>query len=1209
MEKMLDDGPKGRGNFKRLMLFGKTTLIMVALFALQAQAAVWSQETRVTMKLERATVKEVIGEIKRQTGYSFVYSDADVTGVSCDGVDFVDETVERVLAVCLEGSGLNFSVEDRTIIIWRGEKRPVAQLNEQVVKGRVTDTHGNPLPGVTVLIKGTSLGVATDADGRFELVQPSDTVGELVFSFVGMKTVTMKWEKGKELKVVMEPESEEMAEVVVTGYGDVAKGNYTGAAYTVKAEEILMAGTSTIDQMLQGVIPGVLVMNQTGQVGATPKIRVRGTSTLLGSQEPVWVVDGVIQRDPQPFYSSENTKFSVDADDIKELAGNAISWLNPNDIESITVLKDASATAIYGSQAANGVIVITTKKAQVGRVQVSYSGDFSIGQRPRYGLYDLMNSAERMELSREIYEEKRYVSTSASNLLIGFDALLEQYRNKEATIAELQAEYEKMARQNTDWFDILFRNSFNHSHNLSISGGSDKIQNRTSFSFTQENGEAKGNNMTQFSATSNTTVNLKDYVSLNLLLKGSVRDVEGFAYGVDPFTYAYETSRVIPCYNEDGSLYYHQKRGLTSSIINSDIYNYNILNEKANTGSENRTRTWGVTVDLRLNILPGLEYQGLFSYTSSSSDSKQWASERSFYITQNRGYEYGAFGPSDSEVDMSPLPMGGLLETDLINTTTITVRNSLVYDKLFGDKHRMTLQLGIETNSAKVKGESNTRYGYMPDRGETFTNPPAEYTTSGGGTNDNTYISQGYHSVLNTVENKLSEYGMAVYTYDDRYVLNVSGRVDASNRFGQDRNKKFQPTWSVGLKWRVANERFARGRWWLNNLDVYGSYGYQGNAVTTVSPELITSFNSVLYDMAMNAQDIVSVPNPDLGWEKTKTWNIGVEGSLLEGRLNFTFNYFKKKSYVLSSRAIPYENGDSNGIVGGTEMNNDGYDLLMNVIPVQTRDFTWQLSLNTSVTHNSVETKRINTLNDYTSGSCLMEGRPFSTFYSYVFVGLDEEYGQPMFKNMNQYGDIFYGVEAEVVEDITDIMEESGKFVPDFSGGFNTMLKWRNLSLYALFTLQWGGHGRLPDLYDTAEFSSGLPRAERNASVKLKDRWKKPGDKTDIPALGGTGIDNVNVPIVSSFMTSAQVMNRYEVYNLSNAQVANTDFIRCRQVSLSYDFEGKWMEQVGIDYLQLKASMTNPFMWVSDKKWDGLDPETQDWPTRRVTSFSLQLIF
>ena len=814
----------------------------------------------------------------------------------------------------------------------------------------------------------------------------------------------------------------------------------------MKGEEVLMAGTATIDQMLQGVIPGMLVMNQTGMVGATPKIRVRGTSTLLGSQEPVWVVDGVIQRDPQPFNSEENTKFSVDADDIKELAGNAISWLNPNDIESITVLKDASATAIYGSQAANGVIVITTKKAKAGRVQVSYSGDFSIGQRPRYGLYDLMNSAERMELSKEIYEEKRKVSNSRK-LLIGFESLLEQYRNKKATITEIQKEYEAMSRQNTDWFDILFRNSFNHSHNLSISGGSEKIQSRTSFSFTQENGEAKGNSMTQFTATSNMAANLWDRVTLNMLLNGSIREVNGFAYGVDPFTYAYETSRVIPCYNEDGSLYYHEKYGMMSYVDFNNIYMYNILNEKTNTGSESRTRTWGATFDLKWRIFPGLEYQCLFAYTSSSADIKQWASEQSFYITQIRGYEYGAFLPSDEEIEMSPLPMGGLLESDMTNTTTITVRNSLVWDKLFAERHRLTLQLGIETNSVKTKGESNARYGYMPERGETFAVPPAEYSYGGIFSEDNTDIAQGSHSVLNRVDNKLSEYGMAVYTFDERYVLNLSGRVDASNRFGQDKNKRFQPTWSTGLKWRLANEAFLRGTWWLNNLDLYGSYGYQGNAVTTVSPELITRFTNVFIYNSANGQEIVSVAYPDLGWEKTKTWNVGLEGALLNGRLNFTFNYFKKTSEVLASRTIPQENGDVNGIAGGTTMKNHGYDLIVNMVPVQSDDFTWQLSVNTAVTRNSVETQRENTLDDYTNGTCLIKGRPFSTFYSYIFAGLDEEYGQPLFKNMNQYGvsgASFSAATAESVEEMSDILAESGKFTPDFSGGFNTMIKYKN---------------------------------------------------------------------------------------------------------------------------------------------------------------------
>ena len=296
-------------------------------------------------------------------------------------------------------------------------------------------------------------------------------------------------------------------EVVVTGYGNVDKGNYTGAATNVDMNNVVMPGVPSIDQMLQGVVPGMLVTNTSGLVGASPKIRVRGTATLLGTQEPVWVVDGVIQRDPQPFNSSDNTNFSADIDDIKQLAGNAISWLNPNDIESITVLKDASATAIYGSKAANGVIVVTTKKAKIGKISVNYSGDFSIGQRPRYGLYDLMNSQEFMQFSKEIYEERRQYPSGSSILPIGFQGLLEKYLSKEITLDEMNQQYQYLASQNTDWFKILFRNSFNHSHSVGISGGSDKIQNRTSISFTQQKGEAKGNDMTSFQANSNTTIN------------------------------------------------------------------------------------------------------------------------------------------------------------------------------------------------------------------------------------------------------------------------------------------------------------------------------------------------------------------------------------------------------------------------------------------------------------------------------------------------------------------------------------------------------------------------------------------------------------------------------------------------------------------------------------------------------------------------------
>mgnify|MGYP000953636424 FL=1 len=628
----------------------------MALFFMNGTVFGQAEQKKITMKVTDVTVLDALYEVNRLCGNLIFFMKEEVgrenTLVSVDVENLsLLETVKKII----EGTSLACIEKNGRLIVAPAVQMPVT------VCGFVTDQRKSPMPGATVMVKGLTLGTVTDSRGWYKLSVPHLKDFTLVFSFIGMKEAERKYAGKDTINIILYEDVQAMDEVVVTGYGNVSKGSYTGASTTVKASDVMMAGVSSIDQMLQGVVPGMLVMNKTGMVGASPKIRVRGTSTLLGSQEPVWVVDGVIQRDPQPFNSEDNTKFSVDADDIRQLAGNAVSWLNPNDIETITVLKDASATAIYGSQAANGVIVITTKKAKVGKISVNYNGDFSIGQRPRYGLYDLMNSAERMQLSKEIYEERREFTNGSVVLPIGYEGLLQKLFNKEITHEEMASEYEKMARQNTDWFDILFRNSFNHSHSLGISGGSEKIQNRTSFGFIQENGEAKGNGMTQFTASSNTTINLWDRVTINMLLNGSVREVDGFAYGVDPFNYAYNTSRVIPAYNEDGSLFYHEKQGEGSAAIsNKSTYNYNILNERSTTGSESRTRNWGTTIDLKWQILPGLEYQGLVAYNSSSSDTKQHATERSFYISSIRGYEYGTIIENTSDVGVTPLPMGGV---------------------------------------------------------------------------------------------------------------------------------------------------------------------------------------------------------------------------------------------------------------------------------------------------------------------------------------------------------------------------------------------------------------------------------------------------------------------------------------------------------------------------------------------------------------------
>lgn len=1157
-------------------------------------------QNRVFLTLKNEPMAKALDKVASAAGMKINFSTEDVKGYQVS-LNVQNGWIEDVLDQMIGDKPFRYSISGEFITVTR--TRPRIASDMRTMTGEVIASDASPLSGAHIIVtdvQGKQVEMlSADVNGKYILKLSFGKTYFVKARFVGMKEKTVKIKPNTDEIpiIVLEEDNKIIGEVVVTGYGNILKGNYTGAATTIKAADILMPGLSSIDQMLQGVVPGMLVSNTTGQVGASSKVRVRGTSTLLGSQEPVWVVDGVIQRDPQPFNSDNNTNFSMEGDDIKQLAGNAISWLNPNDIESITVLKDASATAIYGSKAANGVIVIKTKKANEQRISVNYNGSVSIGQRPRYSMYDRMNSAQGMQLSKDIYDEHRKYNTQI--LPIGYAGLVQQLTNKEITLEQMNQSYRKMAMQNTDWFDLLFRNSVNHSHSVSISGGSQRIMNRTSLGYTEENGDAKGNDMKSFTATSSTQVSFSPNFRAAILLHGSMRKVNGFAYGVNPWNYAYNTSRVIPVYEDGGELYYHGKKGAGSYAIPSkSVYNYNILNELANTGSSNNTRTWDATIDLNWRIIPGLEYQGLFSYASSSSDSKQFASENSNYIAQVRGYEVGEVMANSAEMKLSPLPFGGLLETDLSNTTSITARNSLVYDRIFKLKHRTTFQLGTETSSTKMKGNTNKRYGYLPDRGETFATPPAVY---GSNKLDNSAIAQGTATVINRVENELSGYGLAVYTYDDRYVVNLNARFDASNRFSQERNNTFEPTWSAGLKWRAANESFVRDIKWINNLDLYGSYGFQGNAVPSVSPYLIASEGGLNHLYQAYVLNVKNLPYPELGWEKTKTWNIGVDASLLNGRLNLAFNYFRKLSNVLASRNIPIENGVSNGIVSGTQMKNYGYDLVVDVVPVRTENFTWQLSFNTSITKNSVQkNQRINTVSDYLSGSCIVEGRPFSTFYSYEFDKLDPKDGKPLFKNL----DITKG------ENALDFLVESGKYTPDFSGGINTMLKYKRLSLYALFSIQWGGSSRLPDLFPGASvYVNGLPMPESNASTKLIGRWRKPGDEvhTNIPSLPGLGNELITLPATATDTPTRA--NLYELYNYSDLRVAKTDFIRCRSISLTYELNENWLKRFSIRRMLVKASMTNPFVIAFDKKWDGLDPETGDWPARRVTSLSLQVMF
>ena len=416
------------------------------------------------------------------------------------------------------------------------------------VKGLIIDEFGEPLPAATVAVMNNSKiarGTTTNLYGEFNVEVNLASDQELVFSYLGTKTVKMKITKeliSKPIEVVLKTDDAMLAEVTIVedGYNRLPRKDMVGAFTTVKADDIMMPAYQTIDQMLQGKVAGMSVVNSSARVGASPKITIRGTSTILGNSDPLWVVDGVIQEDPLSIDMS-----SAITSDMRELIGNQISWLNPQDIDNITVLKDASATAIYGSKASNGVIVITTKKGTPGRISVNYNTNVSVRERPTYEMYDFMNSYERIQFSKEAYEAGVRYQNEPLPQIYTYEGLMSMFNKRMITEDQFATYLQRLETVNTDWFDLLTRNSVSQSHNLSVSGGNDKYTYNASLGYQNNKGYEIGNQNDQITARLSINSTINDKLSISAQMNGSVRDADGYGAGVNPYTYAMNTSRAI----------------------------------------------------------------------------------------------------------------------------------------------------------------------------------------------------------------------------------------------------------------------------------------------------------------------------------------------------------------------------------------------------------------------------------------------------------------------------------------------------------------------------------------------------------------------------------------------------------------------------------------------------------------------------------------
>lgn len=1185
--------------------------VAMSVFSYAAMAAS-SPDTKVTLDCVNQSAEKVLKEIEKQSGLNIVYK---------------SETAARWPSLTLKMSGTAYEVIKEVAarlgepyrignnIVTIGRESQIAATSP--VTGAVSDSQGEPLAGASVWYKDSpKTATATDINGLFTLPSRGKKEATLVVSFIGMKRAEVKW-KGEPVTVYLDDDTNVLGDVVVTGYQVIDKRASTSAITSIKAEDIIRPDAISIDQMLEGQVPDLMFMSNSGEAGVAPKIRIRGTSSIIGNREPLWVVDGIVVNDPVPI-SAEDLN---DPDYVNRI-GNAIAGLNPQDIERLDILKDASATALYGTKAANGVIVITTKRGREGKPQIRYNNTFTFKRRPHYSDkdVDVMNSKERIQFSRELFADHYKYNTFSS--MVGYEGLMYNLYNGTISPENFYQQLAYIETVNTDWFDLLTHNSFSQQHNASVSGGGDRGTYYASLGFMDNDDVVKGTKNRRYSAVVNLDVNFSKWLSASFGIKGNVSEREYYQESINPVQYAYTSSRAIPAYNPDGTLNYYDK----PQRDNRSPHKFNIINELENSGVKQDQSSYTFDANLKFRFTDWLRGYAILSYTTSNTDIESYWGERSWYAAELRDSNYGE-APGDESV----MPYGGQLSKNNTRNRSWTARFQLDANQYFGEDeiHNISGGLGFEASSTTYKGYSRTDRGYFPDRGMTF--------VSGINLDDYPYykdwMAENVPTITDSKSNIISAYATVSYNWKRMIFLNANARIDGSNNFGDRSNDKILPIWSASASFDPAQLGFIKQQTWLDRFIIKGSYGFQGNMLSTESPVMIIRKNPMNSFYNEYTSTVMRNPNPNLKWEKTTSVNLGVDLAFLNNRIEVEGDlYFKRTKDAFMSKTISTVNGYESYIVNGGNISNDGWSISVTGRPIQTRDWQWSISGQFSRTINSIESLPAGEsyeLSDFLNGNAIVKGQSIGTFYSYKFLGLSPVDGGPMFDDWEDHYQDLVGLSK--YDTYTSVLAATGSREPYMSGSFSTRLRWKRLYLNASFAYSLGAKTRLFGMYGSTTDGEGGGRIynaadilpENNVSRDYLDRWMKPGDEahTNIPAIIGMGSSSYskyqdhwsNALIMSSLGIQTLADNSWDMYDYSDYRVVSADYLKLQTISLSYEIPEQWLARFGLSRLELHASGNNLHTWC-DSKLKGQTPTQGGFTTIQLSdrpsfSFGLNVTF
>ncbi|SKA37838.1 TonB-linked outer membrane protein, SusC/RagA family [Chitinophaga eiseniae] len=1188
-------------------------LLMAVLTATaqQEEAARGILTRKVSYKATNAPLSRVLKDLRKQMDLRFTYNSELIGRQPAVTVKVEQSTLETLLKQLLKNTNLRFSVEMGAIMIYEEKPATTAipspgdKVTGVVVRGQITDPAGQPLSGVSVKGLESKEMTVTRPDGLFFLIATPNE--QISMTLLGMKPLVYRADPNKTdiMRFMMDTIARDIQEVVVNGYQKIDPRLSTGSYFKLKAADIIEPGQPSVDRMLQGKVPGMMIVNNSGGVNAKPNIRIRGTSTLVGNTQPLWVIDGMIRPDPVNISNALlNNLVSEGSASNFELMGNAIGGLNPYDIESITILKDAAATAIYGTRAANGVIVVTTKRGKEGPMQVNYNANVSFQARPSYRNLMLMNSQERVTFSKQMQEDHVLYNDYYAGMEeeLTYEGLLRALYARHITEAEFKERVATIETRNTDWFKLLFRNQMSMQHSLSLSGGTAKTVYYASASYAANNSSAKEDGNKVYAASFNLRSQVTKRLSLDVSLQSNYRSARTYFQGVSPLTYALQTSRV---FSPDD---YYPLRAPSTSGSNSPLKYYappitmNMLNEIAHTENTSTQSSTSLNLNLDYKIARGLVFRNSSSIITDAMDGFAAADEQSYYISNTRGWAYGTI-PEPKAVTSSVLPYGGMAYIQNQQALSWGLRNSLDYSRgFFEERDQFNVSLGNEIRSSKTNANVAVEPGYFPDRGKAFA--PADRSRKD-------LSSQVINSGL---DNTVSYYGTLAYSLMNRYIFSGTIRSDGSNRFGQFSNAKFLPNYSLSGRWNAAMESWFPATTLLTDWQVRASYGTQGNVVTAVSPNLIATYGSPDRpdQFGQPSLRIKSMPYPDLRWEKTYQWNIGTNFALFDNRFRVSVDYFSKKTVdVLDNINIPYEYGMNTMYRNGSTLYNTGWDASVDVSAIRRKNTQLSFTLSTGKVKNRVADRVFQ--EDFfllLNGGARIAGKPISSFYSYQYTGLDPVRGIPTFGKLN----------GKPSNNPDDLLVYSGQLLPVITGSIQPVFRYKSFSVSAMFYVSLGSSKRLNDPFRSSQLTSnGVPSPNANVPRDYLTRWRKPGDEkyTDFPVLRDLGIDDrLRIPYLyakSVGIDQQLITDPYTAYKVSDLRTVRNDYLRCNAIRLGYGIPFNKLAGTGLKNLTVNASVNNVFT-IANRRLEGQDPEiegagTSALPLSRQYSLSVNASF